>query len=67
MKKVVCPYCNSNNIAEFVYGEVVLDEELKQDLEKGEIVLGGCCIEKDYPSYHCNKCGKDFGKVRSYR
>lgn len=42
MKKEVCPYCNSNNIAEFIYGEVVLDEELKQDLEKGEIVLGGC-------------------------
>jgi hypothetical protein len=33
---------------------------------RGEIYLGGCCIEYDEngkvnPDYHCNACGNDFG------
>ena len=58
--KIVCPYCQSENIAHIVYGEVAFDEELNEALEKGEIHLGGCCYYNDSPKYHCNDCKKNF-------
>lgn len=61
-KKIVCPHCGSENIADIVYGEVVFDDELEEALKKGEIFLGGCCIYPDSPALHCNDCGKEFGK-----
>ena len=60
MHKIICPYCGSEWIADIVYGEVAFTEELNEALEKGEIHLGGCCIFRDSPKYHCNDCKKDF-------
>ena len=61
--KISCPVCKSEDVAEIVYGEVAFnDKALIAALEKGEIHLGGCCIFNDSPAYHCNKCGKEFGK-----
>ena len=59
---VTCPKCHSNNVAEILYGEVVLDTELAEALENGEVFLGGCCIFSDSPKYHCNDCKHEFIK-----
>ena len=58
--KIICPYCGSEWIADILYGEPAFDDELEELLEKGEIHLGGCCIFRDSPKYHCNDCKKDF-------
>lgn len=60
---VVCFNCGSKDIARYSYGMPILNEELKQKLESGEIILGGCCVMPNSPRYHCKKCGKDFGKA----
>lgn len=59
-KKIICPHCGSEWIADILYGEPAFDDELEELLEKGEIHLGGCCIFPDSPKYHCNDCKKDF-------
>lgn len=57
---MICPFCESKNIAEILYGMPCMDEELKKDIEEGNIYLGGCCFSGEEPLYHCNDCGKDF-------
>lgn len=59
-KKIICPHCGSEWIADILYGEPVFDDELSEALEKGRIHLGGCCIFRNSPKYHCNNCKKNF-------
>jgi hypothetical protein len=52
-----CPKCKSNSIAEIVYGMPDFDdEELKRDLLKKKIVLGGCVVWGGDPKLQCNDC-----------
>jgi hypothetical protein len=61
--KPQCPYCQSTDVADIVYGLIgVPSEKLEMALSKGEICLGGCCCYEDSPKYHCNNCGKNFPK-----
>ena len=60
-KPVICPICGSTNVAKYLFGLIAYDEKLEEQLEKNEIILGGCCIEKDSPKFHCNECEEDFG------
>lgn len=55
-----CPRCKSENIAKILYGLPVMDSKLEKAMESGKIVLGGCAITEDDPSYRCNNCGKEF-------
>lgn len=55
-KNIICPICGSSNVAKYIFGLVGYDDELQEQLDKNEIVLGGCCIEPDSPAYHCNEC-----------
>ena len=55
-----CPKCNSKKIATIAYGYPVFTEKGKQDYEQGKIVLGGCCIMKGQPGWHCNDCNNEW-------
>ena len=59
-KKIVCPKCGSDDVAEYVYG-MPTPEAWKLEQE-GKVIIGGCCPEEDAPEYRCNKCKKKFGK-----
>lgn len=61
--KKVCPECGSHDVATILWGMPAYDEELERDLDKGRIVLGGCCIPigEIIPEFHCNACGCEFG------
>ena len=60
--KAKCPYCGSTNTSEYIYGFPVLDDEMKKQIESGEIILGGCEIDPSgsMPERKCIACGKDF-------
>ncbi len=62
MKKIKCPYCNSKNIADILYGMPAFNEQMKKDIEDGKLVLGGCCVDERNPDYHCNDCGREFSE-----
>ena len=58
--KLKCPKCESDNIARYQYGMPVMDPDMERDIEKGKVVLGGCCIMDDDPDRHCNDCDYDW-------
>jgi DNA-directed RNA polymerase subunit RPC12/RpoP len=49
-----CPYCNSTELWEYLYGEPAYD------YDRDKYVLGGCEITGNQPIYKCKKCGKDI-------
>lgn len=52
----VCQKCGTTML-EIVYGEPTLETEAES--ERGEVVLGGCCIRGDGcdPRWRCRACG----------
>ena len=56
-KPKVCHECGSEKIARILYGLPVYTEDISKKVENNEIVLGGCCITKDDPSWQCTDCG----------
>ena len=62
-REITCFNCGSTDIARYSYGMPMLNKELEEKLNNKEIILGGCCVMPNSPQYHCNKCGKDFGKA----
>ena len=53
-EKPTCPKCSSENVAAIVFGYP--SPEMFEDRERGEIVLGGCCVTEDDPEWHCKEC-----------
>ena len=60
-KPDACPKCGSNKVARILYGLPDFSEELERKLGAGEIVLGGCTVFGDDPTWHCNDCGHRWG------
>jgi tetratricopeptide (TPR) repeat protein len=59
-----CPACGSAAVARILYGYPRFTDELNQRLAEGTVALGGCCIDKDSPDWHCNHCGYEWGDSR---
>jgi len=58
--EVICPFCKSKNIKKIVYGFVGVTD--KDDFNKKH-KFGGGIIKQDSPKFHCEACGKSFGKA----
>lgn len=56
--KPKCPSCNSENVATIAFGYP--GPEMITAAERGEIVLGGCCITEDDPEWHCKDCEHEW-------
>ena len=66
MPKLKCPRCGSTKTVPIVYGKP--SHELFEAAQRGEVALGGCCIDIDgSPMRACNSCGYQFrsGKLAS--
>ena len=59
-KPVKCPICGQKPVAKIVYRLIDFsgEDEIGQELKEGKIVLGGCCISSDDPTWECTKCGQ---------
>lgn len=55
-----CPYCGGK-LLPIVYGEP--DDETFDRHGRGEIVLGGCCVNELSPEKECAQCGFQFLEV----
>ena len=53
-RKRQCPECGSTDVVEIIYGYP--GPELRDREIKGEVALGGCCVEPGNPALHCNAC-----------
>jgi hypothetical protein len=52
-----CPRCGSQSLAEIDYGFPAGTEKLREDIEQGSVVLGGCVVTDDDPTKSCLACG----------
>ena len=59
-----CPSCGSNKIANILFGMPAFSEELENDLKEGRVVLGGCCVSDDDPSWQCADCDIKIYKIK---
>ena len=58
MKKRRCSNCKSLNVVQIFYGFPAA-EQVDQS-EKGEIILGGCCLYENSPDWKCKDCGNEW-------
>jgi len=57
-----CAKCGSPKIVKIMYGYP--SEDAFKTVEEGKIVLGGCCITNDDPSWQCAGCGVKIYKEK---
>ena len=57
-KRPNCPDCNSDDVAEIVYG--FPGPEMIQGDEDRRIKLGGCCVSENDPEWHCWQCEREW-------
>ena len=57
-----CPKCGSHATAGIVYGFVDVSEpSLREELDSGRAVLGGCCVSAESKDRQCLDCGHEWG------
>lgn len=54
-----CPACEDGTLRPIIYG-LVRGGELREKVDRGEVVLGGCQVGEDAPDWACNDCGRRF-------
>ena len=59
MGKVICRNCGAANTRRVVYG--LLDEKIIKQIEKGQVLHGGCAIQGMMQPYYCFDCDTRFG------
>jgi hypothetical protein len=58
-----CPKCGSEKIARILYGLPSFSESLRIRINNNEVVLGGCCITGNDPSWKCIDCSTVIFKM----
>ena len=53
-QKPKCPECGSAEVVRIVFGYPT--SEMFEASDRGEVELGGCCVEIDDPEWHCKDC-----------
>ncbi len=54
----VCPKCISTNVAKYLWGLRLLDNQLSCDIEEGRVILG-IVLYVRRPKLHCNDISSD--------
>jgi hypothetical protein len=60
--KLNCPKCGKSSIAEIIWGYVTDVESIRNELDKGEMILGGCLVTDNDPKWECTDCFNRWGK-----
>jgi hypothetical protein len=53
-----CQECQSENVAAIEFG--FPSPEMIEGSDKGDIILGGCCVDVDNPEWHCMGCEHEW-------
>ena len=57
-----CPKCNRKNIALIFWGYPGDFDSIEEQVERKEIVLGGCIVTDNDPKWECNDCLHRWGE-----
>ena len=59
-----CPECGSDKIASILFGLPAFSPGLREDIKENKIVLDGCCISGDDPTWECTTCNTKIYKMK---
>ena len=59
-EELICPKCESKNVAELVFGYANLSSMVVEQIKIGKKKLAGCETCNGGKEYHCNECGEEF-------
>jgi primosomal protein N' len=59
-----CPECGSDKIADILYGLPAFSPSLEKEIEDHEIVLGGCCVSVNDPTWVCVACNTKIYRMK---
>jgi len=51
-----CPKCGAKTIAMILYGMPSYSEKLQSDIDSGKVILRGCCVSDEDPTWQCISC-----------
>ena len=58
-----CPNCNKEWIARILWGlPADYDKYLEEQIERKDIILGGCLVTDHDPKWECNECNHRWGE-----
>ena len=57
-----CTTCGFSPVGEILWGMPDMDSKLQKSIEDGRIIIGGCCLSLDDPSWECSKCKQQIWK-----
>lgn len=60
-----CPSCSSPDVLRILYGEP--NAEGAAMVARGEVVLGGCLLGEESPTWECMACRQMFGRLGDER
>jgi hypothetical protein len=60
---VSCPRCQSDRVVYILYGEPILDDDLKLAIKQGKVELAGCIVTSESKRWECRKCNYGWGNV----
>ncbi len=55
-KPQTCPTCNGKNVAVILWGYPLENADLAKALHENKIILGGCCVSENDPTWKCTDC-----------
>ena len=63
--QIRCPHCGCDISARYIYGYPALTDSMREKLENGTLVLGGCEIEAidSAPRRLCDGCGRGYASM----
>lgn len=59
-KPSACPFCLEKTIATILWGKPHMTPALEKKIASGEVILGGCVIPENAPTWKCAHCGATF-------
>lgn len=60
MENNACSFCGSKRCAKILYGRIAETKQLRENLEAGKVVLGGCLVYDGMHQWRCLDCGKEW-------
>jgi hypothetical protein len=60
-----CYRCSNSVVGKILFGKPMFSDELELKIQKGEIVIGGCCLGTDDPVWQCKECGQMYWRKTS--
>ncbi len=56
-----CPSCKTGRVVRVLYG--MPGPEAADEVERGELLLGGCVMDGSERSHRCTSCGREFDRL----